>query len=71
MVITAVAVDMEPLMFQVVAQRNDKQASENKMHKKGMVDIAKNEKESKARLVVASREAHKLSAMAQAQKTRK
>jgi hypothetical protein len=36
-----------------------------------MVNIAKNDKENKARLVVALREAHKLSAIAQSQKTRK
>jgi hypothetical protein len=36
-----------------------------------MVNIAKNEKQNKAGLVVASWEAHNLSAMAQAQKTRK
>jgi hypothetical protein len=36
-----------------------------------MVNIAKNEKENKAGLVVTLWEVHKLSAMAQAQKTRK
>jgi hypothetical protein len=61
----------EPFMSQAVAQRNNKQANENEMHKKQMVYIAKNEKENKARLVVAWQEAHKPSAIAQAQKTRK
>jgi hypothetical protein len=41
------------------------------MHKKGMVKIAKHEKENKARLVVAWWEAHKPTAMTQAIKTRK
>jgi hypothetical protein len=39
------------------------------MHKKGMVNIAKKEKENKSRLVVAWWEAHKPTAMTQAQKT--
>jgi hypothetical protein len=69
MEMTALVVDMEPFMTQAVTQKNNKQASKNKMHKKGMVDIAKMKKENKSGLVVAWWEAHKPTTMTQAPKT--
>jgi hypothetical protein len=44
MEITALAVDMEPFMSQAVAQRNNKQASENEMSKKEWSTLPKMKK---------------------------